>query len=491
MKIRTVGALAALGMLLTSYSVWSLTDDSALARTRGASHREPLVTETNPPAVGASEASFSAGGTLRLAARLGHSRLPRTGDETFVLMNVRADANAGGSPAQRELVIAIDRSGSMSGKRLANAVAAAEGAVERLADGNSVSVIDYSNAAHLLVAPTVLGSGTRSRVERAIATLSAGGETCISCALETALELSRSGTNGVERVLLLSDGEATTGVRDVDGLRRIGDRLRRAGATVTTIGVDVDYNERIMTSLAQAANGHHYFVASPEGLPAIFDRELTGLERTVAREAKVELELAPGVELVDVADHAFERDGARVAVALGSFAAGEERSVLVRVRVAPAAAGERPIATTRLRYDDLATGARSESHGELVATLTDDGSRSPLDSEVAERVERSGAAAALNDANDLFNAGDAAGARERIAKKLAEVRRGRAFAVAAAPAPEKAKLSARFDAQESALGSAATGFAEPPPSREGRPADARPGKIVVKENAARAAELTF
>jgi Ca-activated chloride channel homolog len=490
MKTRTVGALAALGMLLTSYSVWSLTDDAPVTRT-GASHRDPLLTETNPPGVATSEASFATAGTLRLETRLGHGRLPRAGGETFVLANVRADDHAAGTSAQRELVIAIDRSGSMSGKRLTNAVAAAESAVARLADGDSVSVIDYSNAAHVLVEPTVLGAGTRLRVNLALSTLTAGGETCISCALETALELTRARADGVERVLLLSDGEATTGVRDVDGLRRLGDRLRRAGASMTTIGVDVDYNERIMTALAQAANGHHYFVASPEGLPAIFDRELTGLERTVARQTQLELELAPGVELVEVSDHAFERDGAHVAIALGSFAAGEERSVLVRVRVGAGGAGERPIATARLGYDDLATGARAESHNELALLLTNDGSHSPLDPEVAERVERSGAAAALNDANDLFNAGDTSGARERIAEKLAEVRRGRSVAVAAAPAPEKAKLTARFDAQESALGAAATGFAQPPASPNARPADARAGKVVVKENAARAAELTF
>ena len=490
MKMRTVGALAALGMLFTSFSVWSLTDDAPLART-GATHRDPLLTETNPPVVETSEASFSTGGTLRLDARLGRGRLPRTGEETFVLVNVRADANAAGTSAQRELVIAIDRSGSMSGKRLNNAVAAAESAVARLADGDSVSVIDYSNAAHVLVEPTVLGARTRLRVNLALSTLTARGETCISCALETALELAQARTDGVERVLLLSDGEATSGVRDVDGLRRLGDRLRRAGASLTTIGVDVDYNERVMTTLAQAANGHHYFVASPEGLPAIFERELTGLERTVAREAKVELELAPGVELVEVPDHAFERDGAQVAIVLGSFASGEERSVLVRVRVGAGGAGRRPIATARLGYDDLATGKRAASRRELVATLTSDGSRSELDPEVAERVERSGAAAALNDANDRFNAGDASGARERIAEKLAEVRRDRALAVAAAPTPAKAKLAERFDAQESALGAAATGFAQPPASPGANPADGRLGKVVVKENAARAAELTF
>jgi Ca-activated chloride channel family protein len=489
MKVRTVGALAALGMLLTSYSVWSLTDETS-------SGRRALLGGDTPIAIATShsdtiEATNASGGSLHLVARLGNARLPRGNEETFVLVNVRADASVVGRPTARELTIAIDRSGSMSGKRLSNAIAAARGAVARLADGDTVSVVDYSNAAHLLVTPTVLGPETRAAVDARLSTLTAGGETCISCALDTALDLVRGRNAGVERVLLLSDGEATTGVRSVDGMRRLGDRLRAAGATVTTIGVDVDYNERVMTAIAQAANGHHYFVASPEGLTAIFDRELTGLERAVAREAKVEIELEPGVELVEVLDHGFERDGSRVSVALGSFAAGEERSVLARVRVASDAAGERPIATARIRYDDLASGKPAESESELVAQLSDDGSRSPLDPEVEERVQRSGAAAALNTANDLFNAGDAVAAREHVAKKLDEVRREREVAIAAAPAPAKASLAERFDAQEVALGAAASAFAEPPPSASSNPVELRKSKAVVKENAERAADLAF
>ncbi|HTQ07902.1 MAG TPA: VWA domain-containing protein, partial [Polyangiaceae bacterium] len=373
----------------------------------------------------------------------------------------------------------------------ANAIAAAQGAVRRLADGDSVSVVDYSNTAHVLVAPTELGPDTRDRVSGEIAAISAGGETCISCGLQTTLGLLGQHADAVERVLLLSDGQATTGILDVAGMQRLADSVRATGATVTTIGVDVDYNERMMTAIAQATNGRHYFVASPEGLPAIFDRELSGLERSVAREAKVELEFAPGVELVEVLDRGFSRDGSRVTVPLGSFAAGEARSVLARVRVTPGGGDTQAVATARVRYDDLALGKPAESDGELVALVTDDGSRSPLDPEVAEHVERSDTASALNDANGLFEAGDSAGARDRIAKKLDEVQRGRAFAVAAAPAPKKAALSEAFDKEEAALGAAATAFAEPPPAAAASAADIRRSKAALKENAERAADLAF
>lgn len=491
MKIRTVGALAALGMMLTSYSVWSLTGDRG-PTTGWVRHDETGRGNDRPHSNEVTLASFSANGTLGMDARLGHAKLPAgETQETFVLVNVRADDRASGRSASRHLAIVVDRSGSMRGRRMQNAIAAAQGAVRRLADGDSVSVVDYAGFAHVLVEPTELGPDTRDTVSARIARLGADGDTCISCGLDTALELLRRRSGGVDRVLLVSDGEATTGVRDIEGMRRVADRVRSTGATVTTIGVDVDYNERMMTAIAEQTNGRHYFVQEPSALSAIFDQELSGLERTVAREAKVELELEPGVELLDVGGRSFRREGSRVSVALGSFAAGEERSVLARVRLASASGGEQPVVRARLTYDDLTTGTRAESDGSLTALLTTDGTRSPLEPHVEESVQRSGSVTALNDAADLFKAGDAEAAKRKVAEKLDEVRERRAVALSAAPAPARAALSSRFDQEEVALGTAASAFAEPPPAPTASPEAVRESKAALKRNAAQAAELAF
>jgi len=496
MKVRTVAALSALGMLLTSASVWSLT--AARPHVEPGSDRsgwsEPRQDDTEDGAT--THAAFVRSGTLGVDARLGHARVPGgAAFETFVLVDVHANEAAHARPTSRHLAIVIDRSGSMRGRRMNNAIAAAQGAVRRLADGDSVSVVDYANFGHVLVPPTTLDAEARSRVTAELESLRAAGDTCISCGLETALGLLRQRSGGVDRVLLVSDGEATSGVRDIAGMRRVADGVRATGATVTTIGVDVDYNERMMTAIAEQTNGRHYFVQTPEALGSIFDQELAGLERAVAREAKVELELAPGVTLVDVGGRAFSQNGSHVSVPLGSFSAGEERSVLARVRVAGpgsgSGSGEQPVVTARLRYADLTTGSLAESSGSLGAFVTSDGSRSLLDPSVEERVQRTSSVAALNEANGLFAAGDAVAARRKVAAKLDEVRERREVAVAAAPEAAKPALASRFDREELALGSAASAFAEPPPASTSTPDELRRGKAALKRNAAEAAELAF
>jgi Ca-activated chloride channel homolog len=483
MKIRTVGALAVLGMLFTSLGVRTMTRD-AVARPddRG----RPFTSErgATPEQAG----GFSSGQTLRVEGRLGHARLAaRRGEETFVLLNVRADAAARGREARRHLTILIDRSGSMQGRKLQDAITAAQGAVRRLSDGDLVSVIDYSTRASVLVLPSAVDGEMRERVIAAVSRLGADGDTCISCALDESRAVLAARPGFVSRVLLLSDGEATSGVRDLPGMRRVAESVRNAGATVTTIGLGVDYNERMMAAIALQTNGRHHFAESGENLAAIFDQELSGLERSVARDARLELELGDGVEVMDLSGLGFSREGSRVVVSLGTLAAGEERTVLARVRIASDRSGERPVALTRLSYEDLTTGRAASSEGRLTATFTTDGSRSLLDPVVATQVERTGTVSALNDANDLFQRGDAEAARATVAQKLAEVRTRRAGALAAAPAPKKESVARSFDQQEAALGQAANGFAEPPAGAAPRAGSS--SKAALKRNQAAASEL--
>src|SRR5687767_221318 len=148
MKISSVGVFAALGMILTSFSVWSLTPP--------ADSRPNLPTapsaDPRPALAGSDTPSFTRDGGLRLEGRLGHAWLPADAPgETFVLASIEAPAQAATASTPVNLAIVLDRSGSMAGKRLTNALDAARGMVRRLRDGDVVSVIAYDTRAETLV----------------------------------------------------------------------------------------------------------------------------------------------------------------------------------------------------------------------------------------------------------------------------------------------------------------------------------------------------
>jgi Ca-activated chloride channel family protein len=281
-------------------------------------------------------------------------------------------------------------------------------------------------------------------------------------------------------------------VRDVDGFRRIAENCRRMGAAVTTIGVDVSYDEKVMSALARSSNGRHFFVADPTGLPSIFDQEMASLTKTVANRVELTVDLAPGV----FAEHVFDRvnsgDGSQVVVPLGTFSGGDHKTVLVRLRVPRGPAGERPIAAVRLRYDDLAESKAGLCEGQLAARLTTDSSAlTPLDSFVSARVSSTQTAETLEAANDLFKAGKADEARALITRQRKSLDADRQEATKWAPRATRAAVDKVFGDNERRLGNGSAGFAQPEPGVAATPPAAdHKGQAQVRQNQQDATQAT-
>jgi Ca-activated chloride channel family protein len=455
---------------------------------------------------------FVDGKTLLLDGRLGHATIARDARGgsagTFVLATITgADASPDQpiAPPPVHLAIVVDRSGSMAGPKMSNAIAAAVGTVERMHDGDRATVVVFDTSARVLVPPTVLDASSRPGVEASIRAMRVGGDTCISCALQTAtaeLDASPGPRDEVKRILLISDGEATTGIRDVTGLRSLAARARDRGIGVSTIGVDLAFDQRVMAAIAQESNGRHFFVPDASALTEVFEQELGTLETAVASGAELAIEPAPGVVVDDVLDRSFRREGGRVLVPLGTFDAREEKTVLMRVHVPADADGAEPVARLGLAYRDVARRDEGRCAGTLAVDVRSDGTaQRELDPFVSARVERSRTARALTEANDLFEKGRGKDASEALARRQRELSAAGPAAVAAATAmPQASRAFARpvdkdFDDQSAAIAQAQAGFA-PSASANGQPGQSPPAaapaaKSAVRHNQANATDLAF
>jgi Ca-activated chloride channel family protein len=273
---------------------------------------------------------------------------------------------------------------------------------------------------------------------------------------------------------------------------------------VSTIGVDLAFDERVMAAIAQESNGRHWFVPDASALTQVFEEELGTLETAVAGDAELTIEPAPGVVLDDVLDRSFRREGGRLVVPLGAFDAKQEKTVLVRTRVPAEADGVQQVVKLSLRYRDVLRRDDGRCEGALSLDVRSDGSaQRELDPFVAARVERSRTSRALTDANDLFERGRIDEARAALARRQNELATAAPTALAAGNAiPAPAKRASRpldkdFGEQQSALAQAQAGFAPPPtagisgaagaPAQPSSPA----GKSAVKQNQANASDLAF
>lgn len=503
MKPTTLAFLFAAGMLLTGLTVYSLTPAGGAKRSAPlestdelSGRQDPLVIARDDRNDGDALSHFETGSTLRIEGRLGHPRLARSGSgETFVLLEIRGtDPHGIANIAPVNLAIVVDRSGSMRGTRMRNALAGAIGAVDRLHEGDVVSVVTFDTETQLIVPPTTIEGSSRDRIVSAIRGITIGSDTCLSCGLEEAMAQLEHTSGRVNRVILLSDGDANRGVHDVAGFRAIGRRAQARGVSITTIGVDVDYNEKLMSAIAQESNGRHFFVENDRDLERVFAAEAESVTTAIAADAEARFDLGPGVEVVHVLDRSFRREGGRVIVPLGTFARGEVKTVLLQVRVPVATEGTAPVVSVDLGYRDLRTGTRSRSPGQLSAiVVSDPRDASELDPVVAGRVERSETASALTEANELFAQGNADEAQRRLRERARSLGAASVVANKAAPAARAAEVARDFEGQRAALDQATQGFASPAGASPGagRVEPSRAAKSAAKRNAESAVNMGF
>jgi Ca-activated chloride channel family protein len=476
MKLKTTIALALCGVLASAAGALAIPMSPVTAT------KEPWVSDPalGTPATPTDPARVTAGDTLAIDARLGHASIAKNGrGETFLLAQVAAsDDKAGGAAAvsPMNLAIVIDRSGSMKGDRIANAMTAAVGAIERLRDGDSVTVVAFDSSAQVVIPPTRVSSATRGSMEAAVRNIRLGGDTCISCGMQEAMaQLANTSLSGdrVNRMILLSDGATNSGIKDVPGLRAMANRMTGKGVTISTIGVDVDFDEKVMAALAAEGNGRHYFVANPSGLPAVFSQEFDDILSSVAKEAELSIELAPGVEVAEVFDRSFRREGSKIIVPFGTFSAKQEKTVLMKLRVPADRDGAQPVADVKLAYRDLVKKSDGSCGGNLSLAIRSDGTEQrELDPFVAARVERSRTAQTLTEVNKLFESGRTDEARAKLATRRVELKKteNESLALAnnrpATSAPRRAakSLDRDFEEQLGAVAAADKNFAPPPPA---------------------------
>jgi Ca-activated chloride channel family protein len=393
---------------------------------------------------------FSAGSDVLVEGRLLNKKLPPLGaTETYAMVDLRGADATPSAKTPVHLALVIDRSGSMKGGRLTNALAAAKLAMDRLRDGDTISVVAFDQSAQTIVAPTVLNPSTRVAVADSLKTVGLGGNTCISCGLANALAaLSTSPPDTARRILLLSDGEANTGVKDLPGFQKLGRDAATGDVSITSIGLGDDYDPKSLTTLSRESNGMHFYASSDAALPPILEQQANALTSVLATGSEVAIRLAPNVRLLSVLDRANRIDTfggvTTIHVPLGQFTRNERKTVLIKIAVdsggAPgSAAGSvkaAKIADVSFTYKAAGASSLSTYGGSLTLPVASSGESIDLDPIVEDRVQRSETAAALLEADALFSAGKTKAAEDVLTKQSnALAVQNNKFKASAKPAP--------------------------------------------------------
>ena len=341
-----------------------------------------------------------------------------------LLLDLEAGEVKAATRPPMSIALVIDRSGSMAGPKMVQAKRAAKALVERLADDDEVALVTYSSDFSVDLALTRI-KGQRARVLRVIDEILDGGGTNLAGGMTAGLKaLHTADASRVRRVLLLSDGNANQGITDPATIASLAAQGRQRGITVSTLGVGVDFNEDLMTMVAQSAGGGYYYGRDGAAIAEAFDAELEGLLKIAARQVEVALELAEGVRIEEVYGYRTERRGDRVVVPVGDLASGAHRRVMIRLATDAVAEGSRPVANVVLAYEDARADDEEEYQGSLsVAAVTDAGEVAKAQrAQVQEAFTTAEAAQVRAEAAATFAGGDRQSAIRQVQTSLGALR---------------------------------------------------------------------
>jgi len=363
---------------------------------------------------------------IKLTAKGSHGYLLRDAQEDFyILVSLKTPKRHNTKNLPLNVAIVIDRSGSMADKGKLNfAKQAAKDFINKLKNEDRVSIVEYDDKVTVLVEPTVVGKN-RSELTKKINLLEPRGSTNLAGGMMEGGKLIEKyfADNRVNRVLLLSDGLANTGVSDVRGVSALAEGLSRKGIQVTTFGLGADFDEEMMTKIADISGGNYYFIESSAQIVSIFEKERNALSTVVGKKVVLTLDLSNQVKVAEVYGYPFKKKGDKITIKLPDIFSGQKRKILIRLTPKIKEAHKIDVAKVTLDYQSVDNDLRKQTLSQVVvAKTTTDRSvfEKSANSDVMVESVKIASASHVEEAMKSYSAGDSAKANSLLgrAKKL-------------------------------------------------------------------------
>lgn len=189
------------------------------------------------------------------------------------------------------LVLVIDCSGSMGGDRIENVKRGIRSFIERLRSDDTVTIVTYESTARVALEATC--KTEVDKIDRVIRELYASGSTNLHAGLmlgyqEAERHFDAERTN---RVILLTDGIANTGVVSPTAIAAESKKFNDKNIDLSTIGLGHDLDQELLRGLADAGRGLLHFIGDDQDISKVFVKEVDSLLSSAAREVRVSIKV--------------------------------------------------------------------------------------------------------------------------------------------------------------------------------------------------------
>ena len=303
------------------------------------------------------------------------------------------------------LALVIDRSGSMGWPssqqgmtKLDHVKKSAYKLIENLSENDSLALVSFDTAV-MSVAFERMTSGGKEKLKKEVANIQPGGGTDIGAALRAAIEMFANFEgpgNCIDRIMLLTDGQANNGAQKIEQFVAILDK-RRGGVGVSCFGYGTEYNENLLAGISEHGKGGNYFIESPDNCSQAFAVELGGLLTCYAQKVVASIRTHKGAAVTDVLNDfnvktRQDGDGDLVTdIEVDDLYCGETRHVVVRIscdirpKPLPRAQTVADVSVSYVKLED-GTDMNAEEKVKIEFVRTSDAADSEADKVVVEQV---------------------------------------------------------------------------------------------------------
>ena len=234
-------------------------------------------------------------GNAPIAPNMEVAAAPWNPANRLVRIGIKArEVNADRRPPSN-LVFLIDVSGSMNTpEKLPLVKAGLNMLVERLGENDTVSIVVYAGNSGLVLAPT---SGLRKEaIRQAIDSLQPGGSTNGASGIQLAYNQATINflRGGVNRVILMTDGDFNVGITNQGDLTRLIEERAKSGVFLNVLGFGMgNYKDSTLEKLADRGNGAYAYIDNITEARKVLVEEMSGTLVTVAKDVKIQVDFNP------------------------------------------------------------------------------------------------------------------------------------------------------------------------------------------------------
>lgn len=193
------------------------------------------------------------------------------------------------------LVFLVDVSGSMrQDNKLELVKKSLRLLTRKLSEQDRIALVVYAGAAGLVLESTP--ANEQAKIMQAIDGLSAGGSTNGSAGIQLAYQQAQQHfiKDGINRVLITSDGDLNVGTVNLRALKHLIAKKRQTGISLTTLGFGTgNYNYSLMEQLADHGNGNAAYIDNLQEAQKVLVEELQSTLLTIASDVKIQIEFNP------------------------------------------------------------------------------------------------------------------------------------------------------------------------------------------------------